>query len=170
MKATSKKTRPKKFILRNAFKKGDAWFNTGDALKQIGCGHLQFVDSMGDTYRWKGENVSTTEVENIINGSGLVEEAIVYGIEIPDTNGKAGMVTLVPQQDMASFEPNKLFRYLSDNLPYYAIPVFVRVTEGIEKPTPSNIKSRPQKGSVHTGQVRRRGLCLATKNGRLHQD
>lgn len=120
-------------ILRNAFKKGDAWFNTGDVLKEIGCGHLQFVDRMGDTFRWKGENVSTTEVENIIDGSGMVEEAIVYGVEIPGTNGKAGIVTLVPRSNGREFDVNNLFAYLQDNLPAYAIPVFVRVTHSIEK-------------------------------------
>ena len=122
-----------KSILRDAFKKGDAWFNTGDVLKEIGCRHLQFVDRMGDTFRWKGENVSTNEVENILDGSGLVEEAIVYGVEIPNTNGKAGMVTLVPQSNGHQFDVNELFAYLQANLPAYAIPVFVRVTHSIEK-------------------------------------
>src|SRR5690606_5785814 len=95
--------------------------------------HLQFVDRMGETFRWKGENVSTTEVENIIDGSGMVEEAIVYGVEIPKTNGKAGMVTLVPQSNGSAFDINKLFGYLQENLPAYAVPVVVRVTNAIEK-------------------------------------
>ncbi|PHQ26921.1 long-chain-acyl-CoA synthetase [Marinobacter guineae] len=129
----TQKEATEKSILRNAFKKGDAWFNTGDVLKEIGCGHLQFVDRMGDTFRWKGENVSTTEVENIIDGSAMVEEAIVYGVEIPGTNGKAGMATLVPQSNGREFDVNSLFAYLQDNLPAYAIPVFVRVTHAIEK-------------------------------------
>lgn len=129
----TQKEATEKSILRNAFKKGDQWFNTGDVLREIGCRHLQFVDRMGDTFRWKGENVSTTEVENIIDGSGMVEEAIVYGVEIPGTNGKAGMVTLVPQTNGSGFDINRLFHYLQDNLPHYAIPVFIRVTDGIEK-------------------------------------
>ena len=129
----TQKDATEKSILRDAFKKGDEWFNTGDVLKNIGCGHLQFVDRMGDTFRWKGENVSTNEIENIIDGSGLVEEAIVYGVEIPGTNGKAGMVTLVPQADINQFDPDKLLGYLKDNLPPYAIPVFVRLTDAIEK-------------------------------------
>ncbi|MBW0146977.1 long-chain-acyl-CoA synthetase [Marinobacter arenosus] len=129
----TQKDATEKSIVRNAFKKGDAWFNTGDVLKEIGCKHLQFVDRMGDTFRWKGENVSTNEVENIIDGSGLVEEAIVYGVEIPNTNGKAGMVTLVPHGKASDFDVNALFAYLSANLPPYAIPVFVRVTHAIEK-------------------------------------
>ena len=129
----TQKDATEKSILRDAFKKGDSWFNTGDVLKEIGFGHLQFVDRMGDTFRWKGENVSTTEVENIIDGSGMVEEAIVYGVEIPGTNGKAGMVTLVPQNNGSEFDINKLFHYLQDNMPGYAVPVFVRVTHAIEK-------------------------------------
>jgi len=127
----TQKEATEKSILRDAFKKGDAWFNTGDVLREIGCRHLQFVDRMGDTYRWKGENVSTNEVENILDGSGMVEEAIVYGVEIPKTNGKAGMVTLVPNSE--TFDIDKLLGFLRDNLPAYAVPVFVRVTQAIEK-------------------------------------
>ncbi|RBP28316.1 citronellyl-CoA synthetase [Marinobacter pelagius] len=128
----TQKEATEKSILRDAFKRGDAWFNTGDVLKEIGFGHLQFVDRMGDTFRWKGENVSTTEVENIIDGSGMVEEAIVYGVEIPGTNGKAGMATLVPHNNGKDFDVNRLFAYLQDNLPPYAVPVFVRITHAIE--------------------------------------
>ncbi|ONF44906.1 long-chain-acyl-CoA synthetase [Marinobacter lutaoensis] len=119
-------------ILRDAFRKGDAWFNTGDVLREIGCRHLQFVDRMGDTYRWKGENVSTTEVEHILDASGQVREAIVYGVEIPGTNGKAGMATLVPRDDQA-FQANALLTHLRRHLPGYAVPVFLRVTHDIEK-------------------------------------
>ena len=129
----TQKEATEKSILRDGFKKGDAWFNTGDVLKEIGCRHLQFVDRMGDTFRWKGENVSTTEVENIIDGSDMVQEAIVYGVEIPNTNGKAGMVTLVPHDPDKTFDANRLFAYLQDNLPPYAVPVFIRVTHAIEK-------------------------------------
>jgi len=127
----TQKEATEKSILRDAFKNGDSWFNTGDVLRNLGFRHLQFVDRMGDTFRWKGENVSTNEVENIIDGSGMVKEAIVYGVEIPKTNGKAGMVTLVPNS--GNFDINKLLTYLQDNLPAYAVPVFVRVTNAIEK-------------------------------------
>ena len=129
----TQKDATEKSILRDAFSRGDSWFNTGDVLREIGCRHLQFVDRMGDTYRWKGENVSTNEVENILDGSGMVEEAIVYGVEIPGTNGKAGMVTLVPRENDHLFNAQALFAYLQDNLPGYAIPVFLRVTQAIEK-------------------------------------
>ncbi|HEA53944.1 hypothetical protein LCGC14_1104440 [marine sediment metagenome] len=127
----TQKDATEKSILRDAFRRGDSWFNTGDVLRDIGCRHLQFVDRMGDTFRWKGENVSTNEVENIIDGSGMVEEAIVYGVEIPKTSGKAGMVTLVPNS--RTFEINKLLAFMRANLPAYAVPVFVRITHAIEK-------------------------------------
>lgn len=127
----TQKDATEKSILRDAFKRGDSWFNTGDVLRDIGCRHLQFMDRMGDTFRWKGENVSTNEVENIIDGSGMVEEAIVYGVEIPKTSGKAGMVTLVPNS--RTFEINKLLAFMRANLPAYAVPVFVRITHAIEK-------------------------------------
>ena len=126
----TQKEATEKSIVRDGFKKGDKWFNTGDVLKDLGFRHLQFVDRMGDTFRWKGENVSTTEVENIIDGSGMSEEAIVYGVEIPKHSGKAGMVTLVPRDN---FEISAFFKFLQENLPPYAIPVFIRVTDRIEK-------------------------------------
>ena len=79
-------------ILRNVFKQGDAWFNTGDLMRDIGCKHAQFVDRLGDTFRWKGENVSTTEVENVLGAFPGVEDAVVYGVEIPGTNGRCGKI------------------------------------------------------------------------------
>ena len=129
----TQKEATEKSILRDVFRKGDAWFNTGDVLREIGFRHLQFVDRMGDTYRWKGENVSTTEVENIIDGSGETEEAIVYGVEVPNTNGRAGMATVVPLDAHRDIDMQRLFAYLEENLPPYAIPLFIRVTDAIEK-------------------------------------
>lgn len=129
----TQKDATEKSIVRDVFRRGDAWFNTGDVLREIGFRHLQFVDRMGDTYRWKGENVSTTEVENIIDGSGETEEAIVYGVEVPGTNGKAGMATIVPLDGHKGVDMQRLFAYLQENLPPYAIPLFIRVTDAIEK-------------------------------------
>lgn len=127
----TQKEATEKAIVRGAFRGNDAWFNTGDLLRDIGCRHLQFVDRMGDTFRWKGENVSTTEVENVIDGFEGIKEAIVYGVEIPATNGKAGMATVVPVS--SHFDLQAFHQYLNDNLPPYAVPVFVRITAAIEK-------------------------------------
>ncbi|WP_295716521.1 long-chain-acyl-CoA synthetase [uncultured Halovibrio sp.] len=126
----TRKEDTEKSIIRDAFKKGDAWFNTGDIMRDIGWRHLQFVDRMGDTFRWKGENVSTNEVENIIDGFGGFEDIVVYGVAIPGHDGKAGMATLVPRDQAPDLDA--LHRYLKDNLPPYAVPVFLRLTEAIE--------------------------------------
>ena len=84
----------KAVILKNVLKKGDAYFNTGDLVRDIGFRHAQFVDRLGDTFRWKGENVSTTEVENMLCEHDKIVEAVVYGVEIPHTNGRAGMAAI----------------------------------------------------------------------------
>ncbi|XOZ35019.1 long-chain-acyl-CoA synthetase [Halomonadaceae bacterium KBTZ08] len=137
-------------IIRDAFKQGDAWFNTGDIMRDIGWRHLQFVDRMGDTFRWKGENVSTNEVENIIDGFGGFEDVVVYGVAIPAHDGKAGMATLVPRDRMPDLDA--LHRYLKANLPPYAVPIFLRLTEAIE--TTGTFKYRKtdlQRQAYHPG-------------------
>ncbi len=129
----SQKDATEKAILRDAFRKGDAWFNTGDVLRNIGCRHLQFVDRMGDTYRWKGENVSTTEVENVFDRFPGIEETIVYGVDVPHTNGKAGMAAIVLGDPLKPLDTQGLLSHLKSELPAYAIPLFLRVTDAIEK-------------------------------------
>ncbi|MGH8458507.1 MAG: long-chain-acyl-CoA synthetase, partial [Nevskiales bacterium] len=79
-----------KKLLRNAFKDGDCWFNTGDLVRDQGWRHIQFVDRVGDTFRWKGENVATTEVEAALTGFPQIEQAVVYGVELPGADGRAG--------------------------------------------------------------------------------
>ncbi|WFC62186.1 long-chain-acyl-CoA synthetase [Pseudomonas sp. REST10] len=118
-------------ILRNVFKKGDAWFNTGDLMRDIGCKHAQFVDRLGDTFRWKGENVSTTEVENVLGAFPGVEDAVVYGVEIPATNGRCGMAALrlTPGSDI---DGAALATYLDAELPAYAAPLFIRLLGEVE--------------------------------------
>ncbi|MGQ7958283.1 long-chain-acyl-CoA synthetase [Pseudomonas sp. SP16.1] len=113
-------------ILRDVFKKGDAWFNTGDLMRDIGCKHAQFVDRLGDTFRWKGENVSTTEVENLLGTFPGVEDAVVYGVEIPGTNGRCGMAALRLAQGF-ELDGAALAAHLDAELPAYAAPLFVRL-------------------------------------------
>ena len=122
-----------KSVLRNVFKKGDAYFNTGDMMRDIGFKHAQFVDRLGDTFRWKGENVSTTEVEQIMDGFDGVVETVVYGVEIPNTNGRAGMAQVRLNGDHSQFNFKGLCEYLKHELPAYAAPVFIRInTEEME--------------------------------------
>jgi len=123
------KDKTEKSVLRNVFKKGDAYFNTGDMMRDIGFKHAQFVDRLGDTFRWKGENVSTTEVEQIMDGFDGVVETVVYGVEIPNTNGRAGMAQVRLNGDHTQFDFKGLCDYLKRELPPYAIPVFIRINE-----------------------------------------
>ncbi len=122
----TEKSKTEQTILRNVFTKGDAWFNTNDLVRDMGFGHTQFVDRLGDTFRWKGENVSTQEVEGIINLIDNVEESIVFGVEIPGCNGRAGMAKIILKENKA-LDMDNLYRLLSNELPAYAVPIFVRI-------------------------------------------
>lgn len=118
-------------ILRDVFKMGDAWFNTGDLMRDIGCKHAQFVDRLGDTFRWKGENVSTTEVESVLGDFPGVEDAVVYGVAINGCDGRCGMAALRLAAG-ASLDPQALAQYLDGQLPAYAAPLFIRLLSELE--------------------------------------
>ncbi|GAB3133207.1 long-chain-acyl-CoA synthetase FadD6 [Tsukamurella serpentis] len=118
-------------LIRDAFKAGDVWLNTGDVVTNQGWWHIAFVDRLGDTFRWKGENVATTEVEGAIGSSELVESSIVYGVAVPGADGKAGMAA-VTLAEGASFDGAALAKTLREHLPGYAIPLYVRVVPGLE--------------------------------------
>ncbi len=118
-------------VLENAFKEGDRYFNTGDLMRDMGFRHAQFVDRVGDTFRWKGENVSTTEVEHIVSEHSDVSESVCYGVEIHNTNGRAGMIAITPH-DSVAFDPNSILSHLQDELPNYAIPVFIREQQQLQ--------------------------------------
>lgn len=121
-----------KVILTDVFEKGDRYFNTGDLLRDIGFGHAQFIDRLGDTYRWKGENVSTTEVENILLQHPQVAEAVAYGVEVHNTNGRAGMVAITPAESLATLDFTELLQFAREHLPGYAVPLFLRVKVKME--------------------------------------
>lgn len=121
-----------KVVLHDVFVKGDRYFNTGDLLRNIGFGHAQFVDRLGDTYRWKGENVSTTEVENMLLKHPLISEAVAYGVEIRNTNGRAGMAAITPAESLATLDFSELLAFIRQQLPAYAVPLFLRVKVKME--------------------------------------
>jgi citronellyl-CoA synthetase len=118
-------------IMQNVFEIGDRYFNTGDLVRDIGFRHAQFVDRLGDTFRWKGENVSTTELENLICGIPEIAEAVVYGVEIPNTNGRAGMAAITPHDGM-TIDFKELLAGFKKEMPAYAIPVFLRLQQLME--------------------------------------
>jgi fatty-acyl-CoA synthase len=125
----ARKAEDEKKILRDVFEKGDAWFRTGDLMRQDEHGFFYFVDRIGDTFRWKGENVSTSEVADALGRFAGIAEANVYGVPVPGRDGRAGMAALVAEStlDLAA-----LRAHLSACLPDYARPVFLRIRGEIE--------------------------------------
>jgi len=136
---TDKEASEKKLV-RNAFKEGDVWFNTGDVMSPQGMGHAAFSDRLGDTFRWKGENVATTQVEAALAEDRNIEESTVFGVEVPDTGGRAGMAAVKLCDGVEFFDGEALAETAYANLPSYAAPLFVRVVESLE--TTSTFKSR----------------------------
>ena len=118
-----------KKILRDVFEPGDAWFRTGDLMRRDARGFFYFVDRIGDTFRWKGENVSTSEVAQVLTKCPGVTEANVYGVAIPGTDGRAGMAALVVD---TRFDLAALRTHLEAHLPDYARPLFLRILGTME--------------------------------------
>ena len=115
-------------ILRDVFADGDAWYRTGDLMRQDAQGYFYFVDRVGDTFRWKGENVSTTEVAAALATCPGVHDAAAYGVTLPGAEGRAGMAALVVD---ASFDLQQLHGQLAAALPDYARPLFLRIVPAL---------------------------------------
>ncbi|XP_021967269.2 long-chain fatty acid transport protein 4 [Folsomia candida] len=112
-------------IMVDAFRKGDSWFRSGDVLVQDNLGYFYFQDRKGDTFRWKGENCSTAEVESIISTISGLKGTVVFGVEIPGANGRAGMAVMSDPEN--TLDMKELANGVIKGLPAYARPVFVRV-------------------------------------------
>jgi citronellyl-CoA synthetase len=136
---TSQKATESK-IIRDVFAKGDEWFNTGDLIRDIGYGHVQFVDRTGNTFRWKGENVSTTEVEAVANTRSQISLSTVYGVPLPGGDGRAGMIAIIPDCNLDEFDLAGLGKHFQRTLPSYAVPKFVRLSESLECTSTHKIK------------------------------
>ena len=127
-----------KKIVRSALENDDAWFNSGDLMRTVDVGftlgypHYQFVDRVGDTFRWKSENVSTNEVGEIINGFDQIKFCNVYGVEIPGTDGRAGMAAVTLQDGVTALDVEAFSTFLRSELPGYAVPLFVRIQPDID--------------------------------------
>jgi fatty-acyl-CoA synthase len=118
----------KQKIMRDVFSRGDAWYRTGDLMRMDAAGYVYFVDRIGDTFRWKGENVATSEVAAAINAFPGIIEATVYGVAVPGTEGAAGMAALVVDGTLNLEEFRK---HLAQRLPPYARPLFIRLKDCI---------------------------------------
>jgi fatty-acyl-CoA synthase len=123
------KAASEKKVLTDVFERGDRWFRTGDLMRQDTEGYFYFIDRIGDTFRWKGENVSTAEVEQRLAEAPGVREVIAYGVPVPGAEGKAGMVTVVAD---GRFSAKAFAAYADAQLPHYARPVFVRLAKTLE--------------------------------------
>ncbi|SHH95787.1 long-chain-acyl-CoA synthetase [Bradyrhizobium erythrophlei] len=133
------KDETEKKILRDVLAPGDAWFRTGDLMRLDESGFFHFVDRVGDTFRWKGENVATSEVnEAILDGPDVID-ATTYGVEIPGADGRAGMAAIVAGD---RFDLTEFRNHLSRRLPAYAHPVFVRISAALE--TTETFKQKKQ--------------------------
>lgn len=113
-------------LVRNCFAQGDVYLRTGDLFRRDYAGYYYFVDRIGDTFRWKGENVATAEVAELLNGAPGVSETAVYGVKVPGTDGRAGMA-LVVLADAARFDGAAYYAFAEKALPAYARPQFVRI-------------------------------------------
>lgn len=126
--ADSNATRSK--IISDVWKKGDMCFRSGDILVSDNFGWLYFKDRAGDTFRWRGENVSTTEVEAVVSNMVQLKDAVVYGVEIPGTEGRAGMAAIHdPQEEV---DMSELARAIQIELPSFSRPLFVRVVKHLD--------------------------------------
>jgi fatty-acyl-CoA synthase len=126
-------------VLRSAFAAGDAWFRTGDLLRRDAAGWFTFVDRLGDTFRWKGENVSTQEVADLLARAEGVADVCVYGVRVEGADGRAGMAA-VALADGRPFDGQAFFRHAEQALPAYARPLFVRIVAALD--TTGNFKPK----------------------------
>jgi fatty-acyl-CoA synthase len=116
-------------VLRNVFKTGDAWYRTGDLMRRDAAGFYYFVDRLGETFRWKGENVSTAEVLGALTAAPQVLDGVVFGVAVPGTEGRAGMAALVVDEQ---FDLGVFRAHVAAQLPVYARPAFVRLVSALD--------------------------------------
>ncbi|RPG49866.1 MAG: long-chain-acyl-CoA synthetase [Gammaproteobacteria bacterium TMED1] len=163
-----------KKILEDCFVIGDKYFNTGDLMKTVDVGfaygqiHYQFVDRIGDTFRWKSENVSTNEVGEIINKYSEILYTNVYGIEIPGTDGRAGMAAIVFKNSAGSeqIDLSSLSIYMNENLPGYARPLFIRILQELPTTTTHKLqKNELREQSFHLEEVKEELLVRDPSTG-----
>lgn len=145
-------------IRRNVFREGDAYWSSGDLLRQDADGYCYFVDRIGDTFRWKSENVSTAEVADALGDLAGLELINVYGVQVPGHEGRAGMAAVLMQPG-CDFDPQALYHLTEARLPRYAAPVFVRVTRSAD--LTASFKLRKV-------DLQRQGYCPARCNDPLY--
>ncbi|KAF4120428.1 Acyl-CoA synthetase (AMP-forming)/AMP-acid ligase II, partial [Geosmithia morbida] len=142
-------------ILRDVFSQGDAWFRTGDVVRFTTDGLWFFHDRIGDTFRWKSENVSTTEVSQAIGTHPAIREANVYGVELPNHDGRAGCAAIHVGKDADDDTMRSIAQHALSNLPRYAVPLFLRVLRGTDLGSAQTTgTNKQQKSLLRTAGVR----------------
>lgn len=123
-----------KKLLHDVFSKGDTFFNSGDLISRDEFGFFYWSDRVGDTFRWKGENVATSEVEHVLGLIDDVDEVVVYGVSIPNYDGKIGMaaITLKPHVSIKDISWNSFNVSFLKHLPTYSRPVFIRIKKQLQ--------------------------------------
>jgi len=121
----------KKKLMYNVFRNNDCYFDTGDLLELHEGAWLSFFDRTGDTFRWKSENVSTMEVESILNSYESIVTSTVYAVKVPNTEGRAGMAAIKLDPNL-KFDLEDFSRFILEVLPIYSIPVFIRIRDELE--------------------------------------
>lgn len=152
-------------IIRNVFRKGDAWFRSGDLLKQDSKGLWYFVDRLGDTFRWKSENVSATEVENEISVIDRINQVVVVGVKVPNHEGRAGFAVIELK------DPNDVLKvkdeiYKSLELPRYAIPIFLKFVKLIEQTDNHKVSKMRFRNQILPKGEKNDELIFWLKNGK----
>jgi len=141
----------KKKVLTNVFEKGDAFFRSGDLMKKTEDGFYLFGDRMGDTFRWRSENVSTAEVATVLGD--LVSEANVYGVLVPNHDGRAGCAA-IPVDSIKGVDFKQLATHARKNLPKYAVPIFLRIVPNMDQTgTVKQLKVALRNQGVEHGKV-----------------
>jgi fatty-acyl-CoA synthase len=147
------KAATEKKVLTDVFKKGDRYFRTGDLVKMDKRGFVFFVDRIGDTFRWKGENVATMQVAQPCTSITGVLEANVYGVPLPGAEGKAGMAGFILAEG-ATLNPKEAYSVLSRELPLYAVPIFIRILQEMDMTgTFKHKKGDLQKAGLETSDI-----------------
>ena len=148
--------------MRDVERAGDSFFRTGDILVQDAYGYFRFCDRGGDTFRWKGENVSTAEVESIITSVLKLKDVAVYGVEVPGTDGKAGMAGIADPY----LDPATLYKEISPSLPPYARPLFIRLLPAVDITGTFKLqKKKLKEEGFHPDRVSDPLFYLDTKRG-----
>jgi len=142
-----------KKVLRDGFRKGDKFFRTGDLLSRDSRGYFRFVDRIGDTFRWRGENCSTNEIAEVLSTNPGVQEINIYGALVPgNEDGRAPMAAITPKDgDLSNLDLDGFLKMAKDNLPSYAVPLFIRIRP--EMPVTATMKHQK-------AQLRKEGVDL----------